>query len=169
MAPGPGLNRLVSMKYKAFTLVEILIVVIILGILAAIVLPKFSNASAEARASMLADNLRLFRSQIQVYKEQHMGIPPGPDAQTFCDQMTKASNRNGETAAPGTPGFTYGPYFSQMPMNPINGKNTVQIISAGNFPTSAADANGWVYQPSTVTFSADCVGSDEGGRSFFDY
>lgn len=157
------------MKYKAFTLVEILIVVIILGILAAIVLPKFSNASQEARASMLADNLRLFRSQIQVYKEQHMGIPPGPDAGTFCDQMTKASNRNGETAAPGTPGFGFGPYFSQMPGNPINGKNTVMIIGAGRFPMAATGDNGWVYQPSTIMFSADCVGGDDAGRSFFDY
>jgi general secretion pathway protein G len=161
------------MKYfahnKAFTLVEILIVVVILGILAAIVLPKFSNASAEARASMLADDLRLFRSQIEIYKEQHMGIPPGPDASTFCNQMTMASNAAGQTAAPGTAGFTFGPYFSQMPANPINGKNTVQIIAAGSFPTAADDANGWVYQPSTLIFNADCAGSDDAGKSFFDY
>ena len=53
---------------RAFTLVEILIVVVILGILAAIVLPKFSNASAIARASMLADDLRVIRMQVQVYR-----------------------------------------------------------------------------------------------------
>jgi general secretion pathway protein G len=157
------------MKYKAFTLVEILIVVVILGILAAVVIPKFSDASAETRASMLADDLRLFRSQIEIYQEQHMGVPPGPDAQTFYNQMTMASNAKGQTAAVGTPSFTYGPYFSQVPQNPVNGLSTVSIIAAGTFPTAADGAYGWVYQPSTLMFNADCTGNDETGRSFFDY
>jgi hypothetical protein len=83
--------------------------------------------------------------------------------------MTMASNAGGQTAAPGTPGFTYGPYFSQMPQNPINGLNTVSIVGPGTFPTAADGANGWLYQPSTLTFNADCTGSDESGKSFFDY
>ena len=41
-------------KAKGFTLVEILIVVVILGILAAIVIPQFTNASESAKASSLA-------------------------------------------------------------------------------------------------------------------
>ena len=55
---------------KAFTLVEILIVVVILGILAAIVIPRFSDASHQARESALKDNVRFLRSQIQLYKAQ---------------------------------------------------------------------------------------------------
>ena len=53
---------------KAFTLVEILIVVIILGILASIVVPNFSNASHQARENMLKKNLYMLRSQINVYR-----------------------------------------------------------------------------------------------------
>jgi len=56
---------------KGFTLVEILIVVIILGILAAIVIPQFTNASQNARESSLQSILQTLRSQIELYKLQH--------------------------------------------------------------------------------------------------
>ena len=62
---------------KGFTLVEILIVVIILGILAAMIIPQFSSATESARASMLMDDLRVMRSQMEVFKAQHQGVPPG--------------------------------------------------------------------------------------------
>ena len=44
-------------KNRGFTLVEILIVVIILGILAAIVIPQFTSASSDARNSSVASTL----------------------------------------------------------------------------------------------------------------
>ena len=46
----------VKPRKKGFTLVEILIVVIILGILAAIVIPQFANASGDARTTNLRAN-----------------------------------------------------------------------------------------------------------------
>jgi general secretion pathway protein G len=55
------------MKKKGFTLVEILIVVVILGILAAIVIPQFTSASDEARLSSLTSDLQSLRAQIQLY------------------------------------------------------------------------------------------------------
>lgn len=60
---------------KGFTLVEILIVVVILGILAAIVIPQFSNASEEAKTSSLASNLQSLRSQIELYKIKEGAYP----------------------------------------------------------------------------------------------
>src|SRR4051812_30068514 len=55
---------------RAFTLVEILIVVIILGILAAIVMPKFSSASVEAKRGSLSSTLNTVRGQIEFYMVQ---------------------------------------------------------------------------------------------------
>jgi len=164
---------------KAFTLVEILIVVVILGIIAAVVVPKFSNASAAARASMMADDLRVLRSQIAVFKAQHVGVSPGyplcdtsasPTSDDFIDQMTMSSTPDGETAVPGTAGYRYGPYMREMPENPINGKNTVELIDDGGaFPVAADDSHGWIYQPSTTTLKADSSGIDEYGKNYFDY
>ncbi len=61
---------------RGFTLVEILIVVIILGILAAIVIPQFTNASSDARNSSVASTLQTMRSQIELFKIQHADTPP---------------------------------------------------------------------------------------------
>ena len=166
-------------KIKGFTLVELLIVVMLLAILAAIALPKFSNASANARASMLADNLRVIRTQITVFKSQHKGVAAGyPDCDTtsnpteeaFIAHLTQSSNDAGETAAPGTDGYRYGPYLREVPDNPVNGKNTVQIITdAEQIPAAPDNSHGWIYQPATLTFKADSTGSDETGRLYFDY
>ena len=66
---------------KGFTLVEILIVVIILGILAAIVIPQFTNASEDARKSSLTSQLQTIRSQVELYKLQHRDRYPTSDGE----------------------------------------------------------------------------------------
>lgn len=163
----------------AFTLLEILVVVIILGILAAIVIPKFSNATEAARSSMMADNLRIIRTQIAVFKGQHNGIAPGypaldptqaPTEAAFIAHMTQSSKATGELAAAGTAGFPFGPYLRQIPENSINANSGVEVLADGAaLPAAADDSDGWLYQPSTMTFKADCKGTDETDRDYFDY
>ena len=53
---------------KAFTLVEILIVVVILGILAAIVIPQFTNASQDAQRGNIQTQVQSIRNQIELYR-----------------------------------------------------------------------------------------------------
>ncbi|MHC4545303.1 MAG: type II secretion system protein [Planctomycetota bacterium] len=60
------------MNRKAFTLVEILIVVTILGILAAVVLPTLQGQTAIARESTAKDSLSTMRTQIEMYKLRHV-------------------------------------------------------------------------------------------------
>ena len=62
---------------KAFTLVEILIVVTILGILAAIALPTFQGHIIQAKEAAAKDNLRILRNAIELYAAQHNDMPPG--------------------------------------------------------------------------------------------
>src|SRR3954471_22542848 len=94
---------------KGFTLVEILIVVIILGILAAIVIPQFTNASTDARKNSLTSQLQTVRSQLELYKLQHNDKLPlfagaTPDLQ--WQQMTGQTDVNGLTT-----GTDFGPYL----------------------------------------------------------
>lgn len=135
---------------KGFTLVEILIVVVILGILAAIVVPQFTQASTEAKYNSLCSNLQSIRSQIELYKVQHNDNPPAAD--TFEEQMTETS-----TVA-GVPSGTkvrsgdnqFGPYLERIPVNPFNNENGVVAVAdqAAAAALTSTDA-GWGYVAAT--------------------
>lgn len=131
-------------RRSAFTLVEILIVVVILAILAAAVIPQFTDSTQDAKDSTSIFNLQTFRSQIAVYKAQHGGQPPnGATAALITDQFTKKTNVDGTTT--GTP--TLGPYLQAIPHNPKvldpAKQNLLKVVTSD--PT-ADDANyGWIY------------------------
>jgi len=132
-------------RLRAFTLVEILVVVIILGILAAIVIPQFSTASDEARESAVRSNLRSIRNQLQVYRVAHLNNYP--DAAEFVRQMTT------RTDADGAAGGTLGPYLQKIPTNAFNDKSSIGV-EAG--VTGLGDnSHGWHYDTTTGNFYAD--------------
>jgi general secretion pathway protein G len=118
---------------RGFTLVEILIVVIILGILAAIVIPQFTNASNDARANSVQSTLQTIRSQIELFKIQHGDTPPV--AAGMWSIMTGKSNTT-DTQTVNAAGV-FGPYLQQAPVNPLNGKSAVGA--------AASTTVGWVY------------------------
>src|SRR5438876_3332757 len=93
---------------RGFTLVEILIVVIILGILAAIVIPQFTNASQDARKNSLTSQLQTIRSQLELYKLQHKDeAPPAlvTGGATAWDEMVTKTDVDHSTS-----GTDFGPY-----------------------------------------------------------
>jgi len=119
---------------SGFTLVEILIVVIILGILAAIVIPQFTNASTDARKSSMLSQLQTMRSQVQLFKLQHNDILPDLITNQWS-LLTQKTNLAGtvDTTATGL----FGPYMESDPVNPLNSCKTVAAAAGAGV--------GWTY------------------------
>lgn len=131
-------------RRQGFTLVEVLIVVVIMAVLAATIIPQFSDSARDAKVSTAKFNLQTMRTQIQFYKAQHNGAVPSA---TLAELISKTD----ATGAIGT-GAThiYGPYVTQIPDNPFTNSNKVSAAAA-NPPAAASGASdaGWLYHAAT--------------------
>lgn len=147
---------------RAFSIVELMIVVAVLGILAAIVVPQFQNNTTEAKAAVAKNNLRILRSAIELYTAQHSGVPPGypdnnpanpPAASSFKYQMIEKKS-----------------YLKQMPGNPFNELTTIKMIENSQLmPAEATGDVGWIYKPKTKQIRLDWPGTDSTGLEYYRY
>lgn len=137
-----------SLKRGGFTLVEVLIVVVIMAILAATIVPQFSDSSKDAKTNTAKFNLHTLRSQIELYKSNHDGKAPS----ATLVELTSKTNASG-TVGTGT-AYIYGPYINEIPANPMNNLNTIGAAAA-NPPASATGANGWLYHSASGSIFID--------------
>jgi len=163
-----------------FTLIEILIVVVILGVLGAVVLPRFSDASAQTREATLKDDLRFVRTQIIVFKAHHGNIAPGypgvrttasPTEHDFLIQMTGVTDEFCNVIKQQTD-KKFGPYLKKMPANPLNGLSTILIVPNGSSMPPAGlpdNSTGWIYKPQTLELIPNSTGNDSEGNPYVEY
>ncbi|MEE9131521.1 MAG: prepilin-type N-terminal cleavage/methylation domain-containing protein [Phycisphaerales bacterium] len=125
---------------RAFTLIEILIVVVILGILAAIVIPQFTDASQQAMESSVVTQLQTLRSQIELHDIQFPLTPFEPMVQQWDQLLTG-----------GTDPGNNGDYLQMEPKNPMmNGSTAIATTVGGGVGWIWADPNLWgtsIYAP----------------------
>src|SRR5947208_15955523 len=109
-------------RRSAFTLIEVLIVVVIMAVLAATIIPQFSSSTDDAKQSALKFNLHTLRSQIELYKLHHLGATPAI-TNGALPQLTSATNATGVVGAAGSQ-YPYGPYcLNSLPANPYTGNS----------------------------------------------
>lgn len=162
---------------SGFTLIEMLVVVIILGILAMIIVPQITVSTEDARRTTLQQNLGIMRNAIETYAAQHRNRYPGVYSETdgttltttdaeaktaMLAQMTQFTNLNGQVQATKDTTFKYGPYIktSTLPNNPYNDSTDVLVdfdqndITVARAPAGAGE--GWQYfAPIGVFFAND--------------
>jgi general secretion pathway protein G len=171
-------------KRNGFMLVEILIVVAIIGILAAIVIPQFVNITADAKESALAANLNMMRNGVELFYHQHnskypASIPAGdgttPAANSegaFRAHLLNYSDAGGKTATTlDRTKYAFGPYMKKdIPRNPINGLSTVKVLASGaGWPAAADNSTGWICNPADGRIAANLTGADSKGVNYYDY
>jgi prepilin-type N-terminal cleavage/methylation domain-containing protein len=144
-------------QQTGFTLVELLIVVVILGILAAIAIPRFESATLESKEAQVLGNLAIVRQAIEIYAAQHNGYP----TVDIVQQLT------GQTDRFGAAGTTYGPYIrGDFPMNPFKGRNDIQVLNT--MYHTAYGLQGWMYAQQTGELRMNSPGSGPSGVLYFE-
>ena len=175
-----------------FTLVELLIVVIILAVLAAIIVPQFSSATIDAKEAALDANLARMRSAIELFQAQHAGIYPGSvatsggtcpaggtagtgtanSAQAFLDHMLMYSDATGKTCSVGDTTFKYGPYVRKgIPHDSITGKGSVAadivVTSTGAPIVPSATTGGWAFDVKSGQLVMNSNTNDSRGKPYY--
>lgn len=159
---------------RGFTLVELLIVVIILAILAAIIVPQFSAATDDATQSAYETNIANVRSAIDLYRQQHQAFPGAvtssggscPAGSTavagavgepaFVAQLRNYTNAAGQACTGTDTTFRYGPYLkNDLPVNPRGTNNTVTVVTTGVLGLTSGGTGGWRFDAVTGEFIGD--------------
>lgn len=144
-----GHDRILKMNKKGITIPEFFIVLILVGMVTALAMPKITNARSDMKMSDLISNLQLVRSSVALYKVEHGGLLPGQKvkgADVSEENLLKAlvgKDSNGEC------------YLDEIPRNPFNGLSSVRT---GGFDLGSASGAGWFLNTKTGRFQADDTG-----------
>jgi general secretion pathway protein G len=126
-------------RRRGFTLIELVVVVLILGIIGAVAAPKMMNTMATAKTNAAKQNVQIIRSAIEMYKAQdaNNAYPPAATLATALQPYLK------------------GPF----PACPIGQQTATVFASAANPLVTTATTDGWLYNQTTGDFAInDSVG-----------
>lgn len=133
-------------KNRAFSLVELLIVIIIIAVLAAVAIPRFANSTTRSKESALRANLKLFRNAVELFKADTGAYPAA-----LADLAAAAAPANGLDSTGASVAILAadwkGPYLNSLENDPISGAAFTYSTTSptvGKVTSSAgAPYNGW--------------------------
>lgn len=139
----------IAKRCRAFTLVELLIVIVVLAVLAAIVIPKFGDSSTRSRESSLRANLQVVRNAVELFKTDTGAYPAAITDLAVTTAPTSGKDTAGNTKAITATDY-HGPYVPAVPNDPIaNAAFTYSVASptVGKVTSSATgnDTNNVAY------------------------
>jgi len=127
------------MRQRGFTLVEIILVIIIIGVLAAIIIPKFGGQTDSAKIAKTKANLGSLRSAIRLFQSDNNGTKPAALSDLVPGQIRK------------------------LPEEGISDPPSVAVAAAND------GSGGWVYDAATGDVSVNLAGNDTEGTAYADY
>ncbi|MFG0329059.1 MAG: type II secretion system protein [Phycisphaerales bacterium] len=138
--------RSTTRPQTGFSLIELVIVLIIMGVLVAIAIPRLSRGAEGTAATALQSDLSALRRAIELYRYEHNGLIPENDSK-FIDQMTQFTDIDGDISPVKTATHIYGPYLATMPALPVGENKGSREVRDGGKPGDGDD--GWFYDKDT--------------------
>ncbi len=171
------------MNRRALTWVEILVALVLLGVIAALTVPRFSRAAAAPAddSARLRDRLRVLRVAIERYYRDHHAYPaqfadgqaPACSPAAFEAQLTRFTDESGRVADAPDAVHRFGPYLRDgLPPCPLPaGARTGVHVTPGSQPPEPDpdSAAGWVYNCQTGQICANSAARDATGVIYAHY
>lgn len=141
-----------SKQRNAFTLIELVVVILILGILAGVGAPKLFSTSGKATESGVKQTLSVVRNAIELYAADHSGaFPPctgdGTGAGNFHEVMVDYLR-------------------GKFPTSPVGDNNLITPSTDNPLAADAAPTTGWKYNPTTGEFICNSGDNAPSGAAF---
>lgn len=132
------------MATRAFTLIELVIVVVIIGIIAAVAIPRMSRGAESAKWHAVKADSIVLQEAVDLYTAEHEGRTPATDdggnldtdSQRFMDRLLQRTDESGALTTLGA----FGPYLRSFPRNPFTNCPMVRV-SGDPAPSDCA----WFY------------------------
>jgi type II secretory pathway pseudopilin PulG len=106
---------------RAFTMIEMLTILVIIGALASVIVPVFQDSTIDAKDATLMYNLKHIRLQIERFRAEHRGQPPGFNGWHPFLHLLFYTRANGGISLTKNANYPYGPYLTvQNLANPFN-------------------------------------------------
>jgi type II secretory pathway pseudopilin PulG len=172
-----------ELRKNRVSLVEIVIALVLFGLMAALAVPNFTQASEPSRDESLRRSLAVLRIAIEMYYDDHDAYPgrreagggygQGGSAAAFVNQLNKYTNPQGRVCQTRSGEFCYGPYLRAVPRCAISANDAsaaVHVVRGTDGPTYTPGVDaGWVYNCDSGYIVANSNEKDAQGVPYSEY